>query len=80
MEANEAYIEEIKQIVTEHTPGYYNVIVHQKPYLVEYINNWCCGHDLSKFAEKVYWTVNHMTEFPKCENPGCDKLLTSKQF
>lgn len=48
------------------------------------LSNWIYSitsklHDC-KFTERLYWILNDMHEFPKCQCPQCNKLLCSYHF
>lgn len=47
-------------------------------YLINYVNSVTpkLVDSSFSFATKLYWTLNHLTDFPECQNPNCHNKLT----
>lgn len=71
---NFQYFEELKQL-KETNKHYFNVLLHSRHYLLEWLNEQLkdilVPIDAYNVATKVYWVLNGLTDFPIC--PVCGK-------
>ena len=81
MEQNELQkIELLKEIVFNNIKHFGILIKNNYPELLKFINDKTPLLKDKKFkiSQKIHWILNDLKEFPKCENPKCNKSLEDK--
>lgn len=82
MERNLEYEKEIRKIVEEHQNGTWPriILAQTNKHLLDYIVQRTPLLNDPKYtlATKIYWTLNDIHSFPKCQNEKCGKPLLNQ--
>lgn len=77
-QTDEEYLETLKRIVSEHACQYSRILLREENSdLLKWIEKKTplLSDSYYKLSTKVYWVLNGITEFPRCENPECNKEM-----
>ena len=74
---NDEIIIKLKDFISNHLNNFSYLLQHSSKYQIflDFINEQTKGFDDLPFSTKVYWALNGIHEYPKCQNPNCGKEL-----
>lgn len=76
----ELFKTEIKTLITNYPKSYY-FLIQKKPYLLDFINentSWIDNNDGIKFNGRIFFLLNDIKEYPKCEMCGKPLIKSMK--
>lgn len=75
--SNDNYIKEIKSIIEAHHTQYGKFLhLPENKHLLDFIMSYEAEKlKNNNLQTKIYWILNGIHDFPKCNNPNCGKSL-----